>query len=302
MLTEEVGRPRTWNRSAARVMGTPSEILVDGPAELIGVGWARLRQLEQTWSRFLPDSELNRLQAWRGWLECSDDLVAALQWSLRMHHETGGLFDPSIRISLERLGYDRTFMEVEPSGTPADTVVPAPGMAGVEVSGNRARIADGVSIDLGGIGKGLAADIVADELIAAGANSAYVSLGGDIHASGEPVDENGWNVPLLHPMSGEPVDHHRLYAGALVMSTTMLRRWRRGSDEHHHIIDPRTGASATTDLVAVAVADQSAARGEALAKSAIVAGSSRGEALLRSADVKAWLIRADDVRIVEPVA
>jgi thiamine biosynthesis lipoprotein len=281
-------------------MGTSSEILIDGPAELIGVGWDRLRQLEQTWSRFIPDSELNRLQAWRGWLECSDDLVAALQWCLRMHAETGGLFDPSIRMNLERLGYDRTFREVEASDTPAPTdIEPAPGLAGLEVSGNRARIAEGTTIDLGGIGKGLAADIVADELIAAGANSAYVSLGGDIHASGEPVDENGWDVPLLHPMNGAAVDHHRLYAGALVMSTTMLRRWRRGSSELHHIIDPRTGASADSDLIAVAVADHSAARGEALAKSAIVAGGSRGEALLRSAGVKAWLISADGVRIVE---
>jgi thiamine biosynthesis lipoprotein len=302
MLTNEVSAPRTWHRSSARVMGTPSEILVDGPAELIEVGWNRLRRLEQTWSRFVPDSELNRLQAWRGWLECSDDLVAALQWCLRMHDETGGLFDPSIRTSLEQLGYDRTFVDVEASATPAAQPMPAPGIDGLEVSGNMARIAPGLSIDLGGIGKGLAADIVADELIAAGANSAYVSLGGDIHAAGEPVDENGWNVPLLHPMTEAPVDHHRLYSGALVMSTTMLRRWRRGTAEHHHIIDPRTGASSESDLIAVAVADQSAARGEALAKSAIVAGTSQGTTLLRSAGVKAWLISADGVRIVEAAA
>lgn len=298
MLTGELSSERTWHRSAARVMGSPSEILVDGPADLIPHGFARLRELEHSWSRFIPDSELNRLQAWRGWLECSDDLVAALQWCLRMHAETNGLFDPSIRGSLEQLGYDRTFREVEASNESAASAGPAPGLEGLELSGKRARIAPGLSIDLGGIGKGLAADIVADELIAAGANSAYVSLGGDIHASGEPVDESGWSVPLLHPLTREPVAHHTLYSGALVMSTTAFRRWRRGDVEHHHIIDPRTGRSADSDLLAVAVADHSAARGEAFAKSAIVVGCTEGMALLRSAGVKAWLISADGVQTI----
>ncbi len=176
---------------------------------------------------------------------------------------------------------------------------PASGLDGLELSNNWARLTPGLSIDLGGIGKGLAADIVADELIAAGANSAYVSLGGDIHASGEPVDDNGWRVPLLHPLTGEAVDHHALFSGALVMSTVALRRWRRGDVEHHHIIDPRSGTPADTDLVAVAVAAQSAARGEALAKAAIIAGSIEGAVLLRSADVKAWMISDDRVHTVQ---
>ena len=280
-----------------------TSVLVDGPSELIPLGFARLRQLEKTWSRFLPDSELNRLQARRGdWLECSDDLVAALRRCRQMHVETHGLFDPSIRSSLEQHGYDRTFAEiVERASQPVSEVVtaPAPGLDGVEIRDNWVRLDEGLSIDLGGIGKGLAADIVADELIAAGANSAYVSLGGDIQAAGEPVDENGWRVPLLHPATGEPIDHHALYAGALVMSTVMIRRWTRGDAEHHHIIDPRTGHPSDTDLLAVAVADHSAARGEALAKAAIIAGSAEGAALLRAADVKAWLISDDRVRVVE---
>lgn len=303
MLTPVAPHDRTWHRANARVMGSPSEILIDGPVDLVRVGFTRLRHLERTWSRFLPESELNRLQAWPGdWLECSDDLVGALRWCIRMHAETEGLFDPSIRTSLERLGYDRTFAEIVEQAncaTAAAPTAPARGIAGLEISGNWARIAAGLSIDLGGIGKGLAADIVADELIAAGANSAYVSLGGDIHSAGEPVDEQGWRVPLLHPVTGEAVDHHALYSGALVMSTVAIRRWTRGGVEHHHIIDPRTGAPADTDVIAVAVADQSAARAEALAKAAIIAGTKGGAALLRCADVRAWIISANQVQRVQ---
>jgi len=304
VLTTVVTQERTWHRSTARVMGSPAEILVDGAAELIPRGFDRLRQLERTWSRFRPDSELNRLQARRGdWLECSDDLVAALQLCRLMHTETHGLFDPSIRESLEQHGYDRTFTEIVERtvcSLPAVAATPAPGLAGLEITDNWVRLHDGLSIDLGGIGTGLAADIVADELIAAGANSAYVSVGGDIHAAGEPVDENGWQVPLLHPATGAPIGRHVLFSGALVMSTVLIRRWTRGTAEHHHIMDPRSGRPAATDLVAVAVADHSAARAEALAKSAIIAGSVEGAALLRAADVRAaWLISGDRVQVVQ---
>ena len=300
MLTEMTIVERSWHRSTARVMGSEAEILIDGPVELVPYGFGRLRALEQTWSRFLPDSELNRLHDRRAEpQQCSDDLVAALRRCLDMYYETGGLFDPSIRASLERLGYDRTFADIIdhlPATVPATT---APGLTGLEISGNIVRMPPRLSIDLGGIGKGLAADMVADELIAAGANSAYVSLGGDIHASGEPVDADGWQVPLMHPISGTVVDHYALFSGAIVMSTVAIRRWTRGGIEHHHIIDPRTGLSSGTDLIAVAVADQSAARGEALAKAAIIVGSVEGNALLRAADVQAWLITCDRVEIVQ---
>ena len=90
-----------------------------------------------------------------------------------------------------------------------------------------------------------------------------------------------------------------LFSGALVMSTVAIRQWIRDGAHHHHIVDPRSGRSADTDLLAVAVADNSAARGEALAKAALIAGESAGAALLGAADLKAWLISADHVHVVQ---
>ena len=83
------------------------------------------------------------------------------------------------------------------------------------------------------------------------------------------------------------------------MSTTQLRTWRRGGRSLHHIIDPRTGRSTATDLVAVAVAAASAARAEALAKAAIVLGAAAGWDLLAAAEVDAWLVTAHTVLTVE---
>ena len=293
---------RTWFRANATLMGTTAEVLVDGTAEQLAAGFRRLRALESTWSRFQPDSELNTLHRRAGtWTNVSDDLLRALVWAHRMARETGGLFDPSIRRALETLGYDRSYLAGLDSASAAGGVVAAPGLAGLEIDrlNHRARLAPGLSIDLGGIGKGLAADIVATELVADGARSAFVSLGGDIHACGEPAEGGGWPVPLIHPVTGRTLGVHHLSGGGLVMSTTKLRTWRRGARAMHHIIDPRTGEPSGTDVIAVAVAAASAARAEALAKAAILLGSTNGRVVLAEAGVTAWVITDDSVLTVE---
>ena len=122
-----------------------------------------------------------------------------------------------------------------------------------------------------------------------------MGLGGDIHAAGEPP-EGGWPVPLLHPITGARFATHTLHDGGLVMSTTALRRWRCADGvDAHHLIDPRTGAPSTSDVIAVAVASRSAARGEALAKAALIAGRADSTALLQRAGVTAWIVTADEI-------
>src|SRR5688500_9581837 len=144
-------------------MGCPVELLVDGPPELVASGFARLRELERAWSRFLLDSELNRLHDRPGrWVPVSAELLSALSWCIRLHAETGGLFDPSIRTALERWGYDRTFDSIDARDRPVPAREDAPGLAGLELDPERraARLAAGTQLDLGGIGKGLAADLI----------------------------------------------------------------------------------------------------------------------------------------------
>jgi thiamine biosynthesis lipoprotein len=289
---------RVWHRASAPMMGSVAELVVDGPAALVAQAFRRLREIELALSRFLPDSELERLHRRSGqWIQVSPTLHSALRWSVRLHDETDGLFDPAIRTALEQLGYDRTFADGldgdRPAAATAPSTAPVPFTLG-DRGARVVRLEAGARIDLGGVGKGLAADLVAGELITAGARAAYVSVGGDIHAAGEPP-EGGWSVPLLHPADGQPFATHALHEGGLVMSTPLLRTWRRGSHAHHHLVDPRTGRSARTDVLAVAVASRSAARGEGLAKAAVVAGSRAGAALLRRAGVTAWIVTPDGV-------
>lgn len=280
-------------------MGCECEILVDGAAELVAQAFARVRGLESTLSRFIPDSELNLLLGCtERWVDVSPDLFSALRWASRLYGETAGRFDPTIRTALEALGYDRTFREIEPSFAPLPTG-PAPGFGGVQLDAKRPAVwvPAGLKIDLGGVGKGLAADIVIRDLMKAGATAAYVSFGGDIQAAGEPP-EGGWDVPLMHPITNEPIAVHNLTEGALVMSTVAIRRWTIDDRQLHHIIDPHTGQPTSGEVIAVAVATRSAARAEGLAKAAIVAGMPGAVELLATARVTAWVVTGAGTLVV----
>ena len=292
---------RTWFRTTAPAMGSTAELLIDGPPSLMPHAIARLDELEQVWSRFRPDSELNRLHEQSSrWVHVSHELFTAFRWCQRLHAETDGRFDPTVRGALEQWGYDRTFRDIDTRRT-APTTCPAPGLAGLELrrQDEAVRLAPGMRIDLGGIGKGLAADLLSAELLSHGAVGAYVCLGGDIAVAGIPPDE-GWDVPLVHPATDQELATHVVHRGALVMSTVCQRRWRLADGtEAHHLIDPASGAPCTSDLLAVAVAAASAARAEGLAKAALIAGTERGAALLRAAAVDAWLVSDEGVITVE---
>ena len=144
-----------------------------------------------------------------------------------------------------------------------------------------------------------AADFVSRGLIDRGARSALVSLGGDMRARGE-LPDGAWLVPVEHPLDETRVAFvHPLRAEALVSSTRRIRTWTRGDRQYHHIIDPRTGDSTRTPVVAVVAVAADAWWAEGLAKVIMIAGVDAGLALASTANVRAWLF-LEDGRMIEP--
>src|SRR5207245_497499 len=95
-----------------------------------------------------------------------------------------------------------------------------PGAEDIEVTDNMVRLPPGVGFDPGGIGKGLAADIVTDELMQAGADGACANLGGDVRVRGAGPTGAAWTVSVEHPWSERSIIHLGLADGAVATSTT----------------------------------------------------------------------------------
>ena len=293
-----------WTECRARAMGSTAHVLVgDAPAGVAAWAMAEIERLEQCWSRFRPDSELARLHAGCGqWVDMSAAMLLALTCAADLHHATGGLFDPTILRSLERAGYDRSFEVMQEGADHSDIgaePTAAPGFDRVEIDHDtaRVRVARDVRIDLGGLGKGLAADLVSRGLVDRGARTALVSLGGDMKARGE-APEGAWPIPVEHPLDESRVAFvYQLADAALVSSTRRIRAWARGDRRYHHIIDPRTGDSACSPIVAVVATAADAWWAEGIAKAVMIAGPAEGVGLARRAAVRAWLY-LDDGQVI----
>ena len=149
--------------------------------------------------------------------------------------------------------------------------------------GSRIVLGPGVHLDLGGIGKGYAAERAAELLALAG--PCLVNAGGDVATRG-----GAW--PIGVETAAEPLTLE-LRGAALATSGRDRRRWRRGGRELHHLIDPRTGAPAETDLLRVTVVAPDAVEAEVAAKALFLAGADAAAAEADAAGLAAVLVTDD---------
>ncbi|MBU6279274.1 MAG: FAD:protein FMN transferase [Actinomycetales bacterium] len=264
--------------SAGRAMGTSAQILVEAPCSdaahaLADLGLHRAHLLERCWSRFRDDSELNALnaRAGQGPVDVSDDLALLVARMVDAWLWTQGAFDPTVLRSMVSLGYDVDFSQLAtqgPSTLPTD-LTQAPGMAGVRVIDNTVTLPGHVGIDPGGIGKGLASDIIASELLAAGATGVLVNLGGDARAAGTCQGEP-WQIGIRDDRSKSSpiVAEFDMGDQGVATSSSLRRRWQG----RHHLIDPNTGAPTASDVLQATVFAPTAWQAEAMATVALVRG------------------------------
>jgi thiamine biosynthesis lipoprotein len=289
-----------------RAMGTDTHVVVIGGSQDLA-HWAaeRIEALEARWSRFRPDSELCRINRAAGDPVLVHPLTFELLTAARdAWARTGGAFDPTVLRALIAAGYDRDFDALtvdwpRSSDRTGGTDVPSvPGCAELELDPvvGAVRLPIGVELDLGGIAKGFTADVVARELLEAGAAGACVNLGGDLRVVGDgPSNSGAWVVAVEAEVDGggEPVALG-LANGGVATTSVKRRTWNRDDELHHHVIDPRTGRSARTPWAAATIVAGSATAAEPLAKAVLLASTlADARAVADRAGVGALVVAAD---------
>jgi thiamine biosynthesis lipoprotein len=284
-------------------MGTDAHVIVvDAPADALDLAEARIEDLERRWSRFRADSEISTLNRLAGTpVLVSGETALLVDRAVSAWLLTDGAFDPTVLGDVVRAGYDRTFDAI---GT--DGPVPIAGLAaatrgcgGIDVAGRTVRLPAGTAFDPGGIGKGLAADLVTTELLAAGAAGACVNVGGDLRVAGTPPDGRAWLVTVEVPAAEDtqPLAHIALASGAVATSTTERRTWTAGGEHRHHVVDPRTGKPAVLPIVQATVIAREGWAAEALATATLLStagavfdhvGAAGAEALVVDREGAVW--------------
>ena len=281
-----------------RAMGTDAEVIVVGEPALVERAVARIDELERRWSRFLPDSEVSEINRRAGErVPVSPDTVLLVRRAVEAWRLSGGSVDPTVLGDVLRAGYDRPFDQLRtPAPKPLSVLVT--GVAGIEIDDDSVRLPADVGFDPGGTGKGLAADLVLTELLAAGAEGACVNLGGDLRVAGSSPEGAAWTIAVEHPHRDEPLTRLGVADGGVATSTTLKRRWATADgDERHHLIDPATGLPSASDLVLVTVVAGSAWAAEVLAKAVLLRGSAHPFDILGGTGAEALAV-TDDGRVL----
>jgi thiamine biosynthesis lipoprotein len=262
-------------------LGTTAQVSVTDPSaldEAVAVVEEELASIDVACSRFRSDSELTALNEAGGRpFRASPLLVDAVEVALRAARATNGDVDPTVGRSISGLGWDCDFAVLVTRGDGERfELVPAGGWATVRV--DRARglvtVPAGVELDLGATAKALAADRAAGAATEATGAGALVNLGGDISVAG-PAPHGGWAVLVTDDHRSPPdADGQKvaISTGGLATSSTTVRRWRAGGEEHHHILDPRSGRPAAEVWRTVSVAAASCVEANTASTAAIVRG------------------------------
>ncbi|GGJ11217.1 FAD:protein FMN transferase [Alicyclobacillus cellulosilyticus] len=290
----------TWQALGTTVELVTQEETADAGEVFTAVG-RKLADYERLLSRFIPDSDVSRLNAHAGaWTPVAPATMEVLLLAESAYQATCGLFDPCLGAVLEQLGYDRDFatLHTAPAGAPyrapcedAHTLKPPRPVApsschplSIRPEAGCARMEPGYKLDLGGIAKGWIVERIAEDLEDAGFRAFVVSAGGDMVCRGGP-----WHVGVEHPfVPGSCIASWTAADVAVATSGTYRRRWRAGGRPVHHLIDPRTGQPSSTDVIACTVVHPSLVQAEVLAKAAVLLGSNAAPAWLAAPAAPGW--------------
>jgi FAD:protein FMN transferase len=283
-------------RDEFRAMGTAIHLLL--PIKQAREASQVVRQLfvtwEETFSRFLPTSELSQLNQRSGTaVLVSQLLFDVLQTALAAAQQTNGLYDPTLLQQLLSAGYDRSF-DTLPAQQPERSGIVEPGGAWRDVQLDPilrlVTLPAGVGLDFGGIAKGMAVDAALASLKQLSLDTALVNAGGDLAVMGLPDGYSTWSIAIQGLKTSWLLPFHH---GALATSSIARRHWQQGTIQRHHLLDPRTGEPARSSLWSVTVAASTCMQAEVATKAVYLLGLQQGKDFLTEHALAGFLLHKD---------
>lgn len=281
-------------------MGNIANIVVIGDQQLLHQARVRLVDLENKWSRFIDTSEISLINNSDGKeMYVSADTVTLVRYLVDAQSRTHRLFDPSLLPALIGLGYGASRLDnsmksdIAPN---AQWAIPL-SETRIDSASGAVRLPRGATLDPGGLGKGLAADIVATELISLGASGVCVSIGGDMRIAGESEGNGGWSVAVESPFDeSSDLTTLVLNSGGIATSSTRGKRWVGPLGEMHHVLDPSTStplSETAGQFVQSTVLASEAVWAEVFATALLVGGLEQGMPLIDQLGMAAMAVTVD---------
>lgn len=227
---------------------------------------ARLQEYEQQFSRFLPTSELSRLNTERT-LIVSPFFLELILIARTLYEKTGGYFNPLLQI--DRFGYSETYEEVKQMQQ-TKNLTPYSidfSLVTIDTDTRRISLARDERLDFGGFLKGHLAEMEAKRIYEEGLSvrGVIVNIGGDIHTRGVDEQEKPFVFEIKNPIHETPIAIV-LQNQSLATSGTYNRTWIADMTPMHHILARDGTQNPESDIVSASVIHEHGADAEAYAK------------------------------------
>jgi FAD:protein FMN transferase len=267
-----------WMERTEAIMGTRCyvELWADDPAkgnDAIDAVMAELRRIDNLMSHYKPESQLSQINQYGNErpVQVDKELFDLIKLSTHYSQITAGAFD----ITYASVGYLYDYpRHIHPTEEQIREKLPAVNWRNMLLDEEHHTVRfehPGMRIDLGGIGKGYAVDRGIDILKARGIERALVTAGGDSRIIGDRLGRP-WLVAVRHPDNpNKVVTRIPLSDSAVSTSGDYERYFDEGGVRYHHIIDPRTGHSASKVRSATILAP-TATQTDGMSKTAFVLG------------------------------
>ena len=231
-----------------------------------------INRLEQELSRTVATSYIYKLNE-SGSALVSDETAKLLQNAMEYSAATNGLFDVTVAPLVSLWGITTDSPRV-PSQGEIDALLPLVGSGHIHLDGQTVTLDSGCAVDLGGIAKGYASDRVAEVLKQYAVTGAAVSLGGNVYVCGQKPDGTAWSVAVQDPQKTDAYAMTLELTDVFAVTSGGYQRYFTGEDGtvYQHILDPRTGYPARTDLLSVTVIGQNGTMADAYSTALYVMG------------------------------
>jgi thiamine biosynthesis lipoprotein len=280
-------RPPRVYKDTRVIMGTYVSItaVAEGATDeaaraAVSAAFDEITRVDLLMSTYKPESQLSQVNRMAGMrpVRVDRELIDTVEDALYVSRLTGGAFDPTVGplVRLWKIGSDEARI---PDKEETDSARKLVDYSQVEVNRTRQTIyirKKGMSIDLGGIAKGYAADRAVAALKARGIRGGIVAVAGDIKLFGSREDGKPWNIGIQHPREKDGLlCTLTLHDAATSSSGDYERYFIKDGVRYHHILDPRTGRPAR-GLISVTVIARDSWLADGMATGLFVMGPDKG--------------------------
>ncbi|MEO2088969.1 MAG: FAD:protein FMN transferase [Gemmataceae bacterium] len=293
--------PLTRYEAKSVHMGTEWRIVLYAPDQTAAeaatkAAFARVKQLDEVMSDYNPKSELMTLLAKNDAdpgkpIPASDDLIRVLDHAQEVSGKCDGAFDVTVGPLVKLWRAARKSKELpKAADLKAAKELVGHKLLTVDAATKTVTLAKaGMRLDLGGIGKGFAADEALCELKKHGITRALIAASGDITAGDAPPGKDAWLVDIAPIGQGMPARRVKLANASVSTSGDLFQHVEVGGVRYSHVLDPNTGLGLTGRRSATVVAPKGW-QADALTKAASVLPPDKARAVIEGYGGEMYLV------------